>query len=87
MEVHYTAAFIRQYNKLNKNLQDEVIEKIELFKNKSNHTTLKVHALHGRLKNYHSFSVNYSHRIVFEYISKEEIALLKVGTHDIYDVK
>lgn len=85
MEVHYTAPFIKQYNKLSNVLQDEVIEKIELFKNRDNHAKLKVHTLHGKLKNYYSFSVNYSHRIVFEYISKDEVALLKVGDHNIYD--
>jgi mRNA-degrading endonuclease YafQ of YafQ-DinJ toxin-antitoxin module len=85
MEVYYTSSFIKQYNKLNTILQDEVIEKIELFKNKDNHTKLKVHALHGRLKKYYGFSVNYSHRIVFEYISKNEVVLLKVGDHDIYE--
>lgn len=87
MEVHYTPTFIKQYNNLPNSLQEEVLEKIELFKNKNNHTALKVHVLHGKLKNYYSFSVNYSHRIVFEYLSKKEIVLLKVGNHDIYNIK
>ncbi len=87
MQVSYSPTFIKQYNKLTPQLQDEVIEKIELFKNKDNHNKLKVHALHGQLQGKYSFSVNYSHRIVFEYISKNEVGLLKVGAHDVYEKK
>ncbi len=87
MKIFYSPAFIKHYNKLTPTLQDEVIEKIELFKHKKNHLKLKVHVLHGHLEGKYSFSVNYSHRIVFEYISKDEVGLLKVGDHDIYDKK
>ena len=65
MKISYKATFVRQYNKLDESLQEEVLEKIELFKNKENHTSLKVHKLHGRLKENFSFSVNYKFRIVF----------------------
>ncbi len=84
MEVFFTPTFLKQFNKLEISLQDEVVEKIELFKDTRNHLQLKVHALHGKFKGLYSFSVNYSHRIVFEYVSKKEILLLKVGNHDIY---
>jgi mRNA-degrading endonuclease YafQ of YafQ-DinJ toxin-antitoxin module len=87
MNVFYSPTFIKQYNKLTHGLQDEVIEKIELFKHKENHTKLKVHALHGQLQGKYSFSVNYTHRIVFEHISKDEAGLLKVGDHDVYSKK
>ena len=74
-----------QFNSLEKDLQNEVYEKIELFKNKGNHAQLKVHKLKGELKNKYSFSVNYKIRIVFEYIlSKTEVALLSIGDHDVY---
>ncbi len=65
-------------------LQDEVIEKIELFKNVDNHQRLEVHKLKGRLKKFYGFSVNYRDRIVFEYMSENEVALLAVGDHEIY---
>lgn len=65
MEILYKPTFIRQFNKLEELLQDEIIEKIELFKDKKNHKQLKVHKLTGKLKDFYSFSVNYSYRIVF----------------------
>jgi mRNA-degrading endonuclease YafQ of YafQ-DinJ toxin-antitoxin module len=79
--------FLRQLKKLSVPLQEDVIQKIELFKNKENHKQLKVHKLSGPFDTYHSFSVNYSYRILFDYVSQEEVVLLKVGTHDIYDTK
>lgn len=70
--------------KLEKSLQDEVFEKIELLKSTENHRVLKVHKLHGELRNCFGFSVNYKIRIVFEYESKNSVILLAIGDHDIY---
>lgn len=80
----YAPVFVRQYSKLDKNLQEEVLEKLEMFKNTSNHKKLRVHKLKGSLKDCYSFSVNYSHRIVFSYSTKSEVNILSVGDHDIY---
>lgn len=84
MKILYKPSFIKDYNKLSGDLQTEVKEKIQLLLNKENHLKLKVHKLSGKLKGSYSFSVNYSHRIVFEYESSQTILFMGVGTHDIY---
>ena len=84
MEILYKPTFIRQFNKLEELLQDEVLEKIELFKNKKNHKQLKIHKLTGKLKDFYSFSVNYSYRIVFSYEKKKSVVFLAIGDHDVY---
>lgn len=84
MDIRFKPSFIRQFNRLETALQDEVVEKIELFKNTKNNKQLKVHKLKGRLKGRYSFSVNYQTRIVFVYKSKQEVVLLAVGDHDVY---
>lgn len=84
MEILYKPSFIRDINKLPNQLQEEVFEKIELFKNTENHNKLKVHKLKGKLLGCYSFSVNYSHRIVFEYDVKDVIIFIALGTHDVY---
>ena len=84
MEVHFKPIFVRQFNKLDPALQEEVQEKIELLKNTDNHKQLKVHKLKGRLLGTYSFSVNYQTRIVFMYESKQSTVLLAVGDHDVY---
>ncbi len=84
IRVAYKATFVRQFDKLETALQAEVLEKVALFQNTGHHRQIKVHKLHGRLKNCYSFSVNYRFRIVFEYLSKNEAALLAVGDHEVY---
>ncbi|MCC6323755.1 type II toxin-antitoxin system RelE/ParE family toxin [Candidatus Nomurabacteria bacterium] len=84
MEILYKPIFIRQFNKLEVNLQEEVFEKIELFKNAKNHKLLKVHKLKGKFEDCYSFSVNYSFRIVFSYDSKTRVQFLSIGDHDVY---
>ena len=84
IEISFKATFVKQVNKLEQSLIEEVFEKIELFKKKENHTMLKVHKLHGRLAHCFSFSVNYKFRIVFEYEDKSHVTFLDIGSHDIY---
>ena len=84
IDIRYTSQFVRAYSRLDVDLKAEVKEKIGLFKEPSNHEMLKVHKLHGRLKDSHSFSVNYKYRIVFRYIGKDSVAIISVGNHEVY---
>lgn len=86
IKIEYTKNFLRIYKKLNPHLRQEVKDSIEKFKNEENHIKLKVHKLTGRMEDMYAFSVNYSQRIIFQYISKNTIAiLLTFGDHDIYE--
>jgi len=84
MEIIYLPSFVRQFSRLEKDLQEEVVEKIELFQKNPRNPQLKVHKLKGRLQDRYNFSVNYKTRVVFTYVSREEVALLAVGDHDVY---
>lgn len=84
-EIIFSKRFLRQFEKLEYDLQEEVREKIKLFENTSNYKSLNVHKLKGEMKRQHSFSINYKTRIVFEYASsKKEATLLVVGDHAVY---
>ena len=87
MEIFYSPKFVRMLKALIPSLQNDAIEKIQLFQDVKNHHALKVHKLRGRLKDQYSFSVNYQIRITFIYIPSKpkEAYLLTVGDHDIYD--
>ncbi len=80
----YAPHFVRQFKRLPPELQEETIEKITLFKQNKNHDRLKVHKLHGRFSDCYGFSINFKTRIIFEHISKNKIAFLAVGDHEIY---
>ncbi len=80
--IEYSSRFIRAFRKIEPDLQEEIIEKVELLKNVRNHKRLKVHRLSGKLKGIWSFSVNYRIRITFFKPKKNTIVLETVGTHD-----
>ena len=84
MEIRYKPSFLRDFKRLPIAIQIEAKERITEFKNVENHQKLKVHKLKGKLKNFYSFSITYSHRIVFSYETKEIIVFLAVGDHDVY---
>ena len=77
--------FVKKFNRLETALREEVLEKIEMFKDEKNHKQLKVHKLNGVLSGRYSFSVNYKTRVVFSYLSKTEAVLLSIGDHEVYD--
>ncbi len=85
IEVSYTRKFLRIFKNLDTDLQDRVEEKIGQFKDTKNHKSLDVHKLGGKFKGSYAFSIDRKNRIVFEYLeSRKEVALLTVGSHDIY---
>lgn len=84
IEIVYKPEFVRLYSGLMVELQNEVKEKIELFRDAKNYKMLRVHKLHGKMKGSYSFSVNYKFRIVFQPEGKNKVAMLTIGDHDIY---
>ena len=82
--ISFSPKFIRLSSKLRAPLQDKVEETIEELQFEGNHKKLKVHKLKGRFKDKYSYSLDYKNRVVFEYLTDEEIVLLAVGCHDVY---
>lgn len=84
MIIRFKPSFVREFKKLPKELQGDALERIELFKDPANHKKLKLHKLKGKLNDFYSFSVTYSHRIVFSYESPDIVVFTAIGDHSIY---
>jgi len=80
----YKPSFVRELKKLRVVVIIEALEKIELFRDPANHERLRVHKLKGSLKGLNSFSVTYSHRVIFAYVDDQTVRLIAVGDHDVY---
>ena len=83
-KIDLTEKFKKSFRKLPASVQKQAVFKIEIFKIEPLGKSLKTHKLKGKLKNKWSFSVDYSHRIVFEFASKSEVVFYDIGDHDVY---
>lgn len=84
LRIFYTPGFLRAYDDLPDSLKEEVRERIELLRNNPRLPSLRTHKLKGILEGRWSCRVNYRYRIIFCYDAEDTVALLAVGTHDIY---
>ncbi len=85
IEVKYTPSFVRQAKSLEEATFKELEKKIASFKNPKNHTSLRVHKLKGRLKDFYAFSVTHRTRVIFEYVTENEAWFHHVGGHEVYE--
>lgn len=83
--VGFTPEFFRSLKKLTPELQENAFQRIELFRDRSNHQRLKVHKLHGKYAGFFGFSIDRKNRIMFKWISADEAKLHTIGDHPIYD--
>lgn len=79
-----SSRFKKSLAKLPPRIQKITIEKEAIFADNPFDKSLRTHKLKGKLKEYWSFSVNYSYRIVFMFIGKNEVIFYDIGDHGIY---
>lgn len=86
MTTHYTSRFIKDLKKLSKEKQELASRREVYFRKDPFDLRLKTHKLSGAFKGYWAFSLTYSDRVLFRFISKNEVIFYKIGGHDIYKV-
>ena len=85
MKIIYTSKFEREYRKLPEQIKILAEEKEKIFRNNPLNPRLKRHKLHGKFKEFWSFSIDFKYRIVFE-ISKDKKTFYfhSVNDHNVY---
>jgi len=86
----YALVFTEQYNrkaarflKQHPDLRQHYLKTLQLLEVNPSHSSLRLHALHGKLKGLHSVSINLSYRITLELlIQNQQIIPVNVGDHD-----
>lgn len=86
MKIIYSSKFAREYKKLSDDIKD-IAEKQEIiFRKNPFDPKLKTHKLKGKLSEFLAFSIDYKHRIIFEFDKSKKIAYFhSVGNHSIYE--
>jgi len=82
-EILYSSRFAKSYQKIPLSIKNKAVKLEKVFKSNCFDKRLKTHKLAGKYKNYYSFSVSYSYRIVFEFY-KNGVIFIDIGTHKIY---
>jgi len=85
MNIYTYNKFEKGFKKLTSEIKDLVEQKIEIFKKDPFDPRLKTHKLHGKLEYCWAFSINHSCRIIFEFSPNNDVWLLSIGNHDIYE--
>ncbi len=86
MKILVLPKFIRQFKKLPPEIKKSAVQKENIFRQNPFDPRLKTHKLQGELEGFWSFSVSYSHRIIFDFTDQETVQFYMIGDHDVYDV-
>lgn len=81
--IYYSPSFAKSYKSLPAHVRKLAQNREAIFREDCFDPMLKTHKLKGKLEGYWSFSINYAHRILFEF-DGDEVEFIDVGTHSIY---
>lgn len=86
MTIYVTSKFKRAYENLPQEIREKAAQRENLFRENPFHPLLETHRLHGKYKHYWAFSIDYTHRIMFQFLdaTKTNVAFINVGAHEIY---
>jgi addiction module RelE/StbE family toxin len=85
IKITWDSGFKRAYKqrvKENEQLKKQFWHAMALFQEDPFHPFLKTHKLTGKLKGLSASSVSYDYRVVFTFLSQNQVLLVDVGTHD-----
>lgn len=80
----YSSKFQHGFKKLGYTHKQLIQQREKIFKNNCFDPRLKTHKLKGQLKDYWSFSLTYSQRVLFIFLKKDVVVFIDVGSHSIY---
>ena len=92
MRIYYLPKFAKQYKKLPLAIKIQAEKKEKIFRKNPFDKSLKTHKLKGELEGFWSFSVNYSYRIIFDFLPRRKagkdektVRFYFVGDHSVYN--
>ena len=84
MKIVYASKFAREYRKLPKEIKILAESKEKIFRKNPFDPILETHKLHGRFKDFWSFSIDLKYRIVFGFGENTIVYFYSIGDHRVY---
>lgn len=83
--IQYDREFLKEFKKLPENIQKKLANLENIFRLNCFHQSLHTKKFQGELKHFYSFRITRDYRVIFEFISRDEVALIAVKHRkDIY---
>ncbi|MBI5412151.1 type II toxin-antitoxin system RelE/ParE family toxin [Candidatus Peregrinibacteria bacterium] len=83
--IHYDQAFEEQFLGLPKGIQKKAAKAETFFRKNPFYPSLRLHKLHGELKDLWSISIDQKYRIIFKAMDDGVILFISAGLHAIYE--
>ena len=83
-EIIFTPTFKKSFQRLPKKIQLEAAVKENIFRGDAFAVSIRTHKLKGKFKEYYSFSIDYSYRIVFRFLKQDQVLFVDCGNHSVY---
>lgn len=83
--IEYSRKFIKEFKRLPEVIKERAVKTEKLFQENPLHPSLRLHQLHGKLKEYWSISITLDYRIIFKRMDDGNIVFGSVGKHEIYE--
>lgn len=81
ISVSYSRRFLKQASSFPADILEQAQKRERIFKQNPFDGRLNTHRLHGKEKEVWSFSINYTYRIKFIFLTETEVLFLEIGTH------
>lgn len=82
MRIRTSSLFRRRFKKLPKQVKEKAAKQEAVFRLNTFDSRLRTHKLHGAKKDEWAWWIDYSYRVVFIFVSADEVLFTNVGTHD-----
>lgn len=83
-QVHVAPKFFKSFAKLPASVQAQAKEKDAWFRANPFDPRLRTHKLKGPLAGAWAYSVNYTYRVLFRFLTNDEVLYYDIGTHEVY---
>jgi mRNA-degrading endonuclease YafQ of YafQ-DinJ toxin-antitoxin module len=83
-QVQVAPRFFKSFAKLPPSIQVLAKARDRMFRADPFDPRLRTHKLKGELAGAWSYSVNYSYRVLFRFLTDDEVLYYDIGTHDVY---
>jgi addiction module RelE/StbE family toxin len=81
MEIQYHRNFVKQYKKLDRNIQQQFLERQLLWLKQPDDPRLRVHPLKGKFMGHWSMNVSGDVRAIYSLEGERVVIFLLIGTH------